>query len=167
MFAAKLFVFLGFVAVMVFLVFILWTQGSLETKLECDRGEGICTFTTRHISGTSKAWEHLSGMGPAEVRVSSSSTGRRARPVIAVWVKSREGDSYFDDYPTRAAAGADAEQINRFLNTPSLARFSLIRGHAALYWTAWVLSIGVSLMVGGLGYLLFRRGGRTASTRRP
>jgi hypothetical protein len=102
-------------------------------------------------------------MGPAEVRVTSAH-GKRGLPVIAVWILSREGNSYFDDYPTKAAAQADAERINQFLNTPSSPRFSLVRGHAAIYWTAWALSIGVSMMIGLLGYVLFRPADRNAPT---
>jgi hypothetical protein len=163
MLAGRIVVFLGFAAIIAFLVFLLVTQGSLENRLDCDRGEAVCTFRVRRLAGTSTYRANLADLGPAEVRISMG--GRRARPVIAVWIRSRAGDFYFDDYLTRAAADADAEKINRFLRTPSVPRFSLDRHHGALYGMGWILAVGVAILLGWLGYVLFFRWSRIENVR--
>jgi len=142
---------------MAFLIYLLASQSSVECRLECDRGPDVCVMRDRLLTRTRTFDQRLSGISSAEVRVSSG--GRRTRPVISLWIRPRSGEraSYFDDYPTRAGAQADADRFNAFLRSPAEPRFSLIRNHAAIYGIAWLLAAVVSALVGFLGYVLFRR----------
>jgi len=142
---------------MAFLMYLLAAQNPIECRLECDRGRDVCVMRDRLLTRTRTFEQRLSGISFAEVRVSSG--GRRARPVISLWIRPRSGEraAYFDDYPTREGAQADADRFNAFLRSPAEPRFSLVRNHAAIYGTAWLLAALVSALVGFLGYVLFRR----------
>lgn len=159
---ARLLLFVGFAVVLALTIFLLFSQGSLENRLDCDRGTGVCTFRERLLTRVSSSWEHLASMGPAEIR--TSPPGRRA-PVITVWVKSREGDSYFDAYATWSAAQKDVDEINGFLGSPSTPHLSLVREHKVLYWTAWSLSLVSVTSLGALAYVLFFRRAKTTPER--
>jgi hypothetical protein len=153
MLVGKLVVFLGFAAVMAFLVIMLAAQNSLETRLDCDRAAGLCTFTERHMMRTSRTSLSIQGLGPPSVRVS---TGRRSS-VISVWLATPTGDAYFDDYLTRREAQEDADRIDRFLKTPSDLRLTIIRDHRKIYGLAWVLAAVSSALLLFLGWVLFLR----------
>ena len=153
MLVGKLVVFLGFAAVMAFLVVLLTTQNSMETRLDCDRAAGTCTFTQRLLMRTSRTSVSIQGLGPASVRVSS---GRRGS-VISVWLATARGDAYFDDYLTRGEAQADADHIDSFLKTPSDPRLTIIRDHRKIYGLAWVLAAVSGAILLFLGWVLFLR----------
>ena len=154
MLAAKLFVFLGFAAVMAFLIVLLATQNSIETRLDCDRAAGTCTFTQRRLLRTSQFSLPIEGLGPASTRVS---TGGRKGVVISVWLATPTGNAYFDDYLTQVEARSDAEHINRFLRTPSDPRLRILRSHRKIYSLAWLFAAVATGMIGVLGWVLFFR----------
>ena len=154
MLAGKLAVFLGFAAVLAFVVVLLATQNSIETRLDCDRAAGTCTITQRELLRTSRFSAPMRGLGPASVRIS---TGGRKGVVISVWLAMPNGSGYFDDYVTRAQARSDADAINRFLGTTSDPRLTIVRNHRAMYALAWALSAFAAAMVAVLGWVLFVR----------
>jgi hypothetical protein len=161
MLAGKLVVFLGFVAVMAFVIFLLVTQNSIETRLDCDRAAGTCTFTQRRMLGTSQFPLPIEGLGPASVRVS---TGGRKGVVISVWLATPTGSAYFDDYLTRSDAQWDADRINRFLGATSDPRLRILRNHRTIYSLAWVLVAVASATIVLLGWVLFFRKERSAAS---
>ncbi|HKD16856.1 MAG TPA: hypothetical protein VKG23_03225 [Thermoanaerobaculia bacterium] len=154
MLAAKLVIFLGFAAVLAFVIVLLATQNSIETRLDCNRAAGTCTFTQRRMLHTSEFTVPIEGLGPASFRVS---TGGRKGVVISVWLATPKGSAYFDDYLSRGEAQLDADHINRFLGTPSDPRLRILRNHRKIYRLAWVLAAAASAMIGVLGWVLFFR----------
>ena len=154
MLAGKLVIFLGFVAVMVFVIVLLTTQNSIETRLDCDRVAGTCTFTQRRMLRTSEFSLPIVGLGPASVRVS---TGGRKGVVISVWLATLTGNAYFDEYLSRGEAQWDADRINRFLGATSDPRLRILRNHRTIYSLAWVLVAVASATIVLLGWVLFFR----------
>jgi hypothetical protein len=164
--SVKIFLLLGFAAVLAFVIGLLTFDAPFEYSLDCNRFTGRCVFTQRLLVSSKTSRAPIAAFERAEVRVVPS---RRGAPRIMVWVRGRRGtaDAFFADYTSRAEAAEAASKIDAFLRDPSDGRLLVTRSVRGMYTLAWVLVPLVAGLVVALWAVLFRRKPRPRSEGSP